>query len=1539
MPDYEFTMPDGVKIIITADTDPTPQVVEAVTKQYYAQKPKVGLGEVRSAERRPPVAPPSQAQIQDYRKWFKDEASGSVPYRVFQEYLLSKDRKNFKFPSGFSEVGKAAIKAEAASRVAAQREAERSSRRRMGELAGTAGVDTLSEKAGAGELLLGQLSPAASRRMTAAVTGQQASEALPLGLYPQGKLTPARGFVGTMQRAAGEMLTPEGLAMLAAAPVAGPLIEAYPILGLAAAGASALTGGVAAVQSARSGDYGKALAEAILGGVGAVGTGALARKAAAGRTAALPAEIRNLLALESRPIPMPTRPAPRVPEALPAGPERMGLPIGPYDAERLAGLGLPALPAPPTAIPMPIGPTEAARQARIASATARAGEVNVIPPSGEAPIQLGGPTNAPLLTQAEVAARRAAGFASPPPLQTARVRGLERAYYEIGAGPEVFANETHREATTRLRALLDEAAPYMRRGEQIPKDISSRIDALNQAAMRAASGDEIGARAMLGQTAATRGAAAKPTPAFKGTPQQAQSRLDQISAQIAATRRLAESGNVSAVEKTRLSRVIKKLDKEAQGINDFLSSQTGVPTAPTPIPQPVRGSRKKKPSELTPEEVSAGVEAPVAAPPMAATEAPVVASAAAEPTVTTPISGPYSMVPKQPIEEILPTPENIVPPSAAKPPVAPAPSEPVIPPTPTPSYSVASKGRTTRQPLTPEQQTLADDLAREVANIAGFERWNQINRRSTIEREAAQVGVPGAVPPRGVNQPGLRAFKDDVDRVVSDPEYRASVLAEIEDFNPNNPNDIANMTTARQTAASYRRRELAEQLKGMDQVDTPEGRAALSAYQRLAALVTKVGSRKGWDLAMQNLFAGPLDFRKADAVDRALDLATTALRTAGASDAQISRVAQMARDIAVKGQGRFAEIASRIDQEAAASEAARAGTVPARRTTMKRQAKTASEEPLLPEGVQLIKDGIKDLEQFKKAIIKKLGGQIPDDRIEALFRDALRKYALDSSEIDAIKTEFLDAVNKETWNSYSTGQKAMVGLRNIQNIHRALVLNLDMGVYGIQLGMAQATRPALGFVSPKQASQATIRKNLLTRIFGGPPEKGAGYIPASLRVLKAKTPDEVAARVAEVDSELNAVQKIQYPDIDNPYEQAGLMGFAPQEVNTGLLNESMLGRNIVSQILGPLGGLYSKFDDANQAALRYGRAAIFEQLMQPFMKYEGEDKLAAMRAVAHFTNTLTGGARYGDSESLIRGLSAAFISPRYQLSALEMGSGVAPFVRSVAAAKQGIGPDGTKYKLAPGMVKDIAKMVGSEYARIYAMMGTAKLLLAPLGIDVGMDPRDRNTFGKAIVPVGEGMEETIDLTGRRGEAMALIMEVALKMRPQELSKTGWIPVDAGTQVWNYSKGKMTIVPQMVFSRGTFTPDKLAEGPGLGSMFGGQYSLPGGKTWTPSDLQSTFINLGDVLIPFPIVLKQMAQLGKTGMMLNSGDINADREQFNALMALSGTNLAAGFFGAPVSLRPSVKARVPMSLIAKKAGSALTPLQREQVRLKAMTQSGK
>lgn len=202
-----------------------------------------------------------QLDIAKYNQdWLGERSSGSTPALRYREYATSKNQKNFDF-QGLSPLGQRAIREKFAAEQRASMARESKAMQDASNLY-FSGLDREgAEDAAAGKYISGALFPAANRRMTAAVTGQEASRALPLGLDPQGQLNTGRGFVPGFRRGAGKLGTAEGIAgtatAVAAAPAAAALAANYPILALLGAGASFAP----TASNIMQGNYGEATAD------------------------------------------------------------------------------------------------------------------------------------------------------------------------------------------------------------------------------------------------------------------------------------------------------------------------------------------------------------------------------------------------------------------------------------------------------------------------------------------------------------------------------------------------------------------------------------------------------------------------------------------------------------------------------------------------------------------------------------------------------------------------------------------------------------------------------------------------------------------------------------------------------------------------------------------------------------------------------------------------------------------------------------------------------------------------------------------------------------------------------------------------------------------------------------------------------------------------------------------------------------------------------------------------------------------------------
>lgn len=243
---FEYTFPDGHVVELSFKP--------GVKAKYFPN------GKPDWDALRPHAERAYQRDIAKYNQdWLGERSSGSTPALRYREYATSKNQKNFDF-QGLSPLGQRAIREKFAAEQGAAMAGEKSALISAGQRAMANMASSGGEYADAG-FLGGFLAPVLNRRMTSAVTGQEASRALPLGLDPQGQLNTGRAFGPTLRRNVGQLGRAEGMAAVASAPVAAGLVSSFPILGLLGGAASIYPTGRELVQ----GNFGGAAAEALTG--------------------------------------------------------------------------------------------------------------------------------------------------------------------------------------------------------------------------------------------------------------------------------------------------------------------------------------------------------------------------------------------------------------------------------------------------------------------------------------------------------------------------------------------------------------------------------------------------------------------------------------------------------------------------------------------------------------------------------------------------------------------------------------------------------------------------------------------------------------------------------------------------------------------------------------------------------------------------------------------------------------------------------------------------------------------------------------------------------------------------------------------------------------------------------------------------------------------------------------------------------------------------------------------------------------------------
>jgi len=1553
-----------------------------------------------------PAAAPSEAQIDAYRRrWFKEEASGSIPYQQMNKYLLSADRGNFAFPKGLSEVGKAAIRREVESRIQAQRAAEAGSAAKRAELERMAIADPFAvtdlgspyELQAAGQGLIGEILPSVSRRFTAARTGQQASETLPLGLLPEQKLTPARGAIGTATRLAGELATPEAMALMLSGPALGGLMAEIPALGVAALGA----GAIPSIQAARRGDYGAAAMNMLLNfGAPVLGYGAArglpaARAAMASRMGRTAQQISDLgytpVAAEpipAVPVPVPqTQPIPRPAGFLPTQAQVTGMQPIPgvgqplrsvadiaaeglgVTARREAGVPIfgppkrPSMPSDVTGATVTLSTAE--QQSRLEALLAR--RDSYIRFDARVPDEI----------NAEIKALQASLGQEQPSV----IRQPEGVY--IGAGrrrPDVEVNVSEKRPSSvgvvepasaqvrraelqgQLDALRAEKARIFSERGRVPQDMIQREAELVQALKdipvlplpkKKVTDDTIkegGVPTHIDEISQTLddistsyknknphsgGALTGDAKSFDALPDDSyvvvfHATTDAnaqaiLSAQRNYTPEMQSALNaggslsdqiyvasdprvVSGMGETIVGFVVKKSDlkqspeaikaKQTLG-QSVISVSTGAVIEGKPVASFYAGKQQK---------IGHSRETGSTALSKAYENAKINGG---NPALVRFVENTYGSgnIKSTPIK----TTGTI---------------EPIV-------TASTSPPRT----ILPAQQTQAQAGAKPTATPEEgmSEQANQL-LRAYQEEKAQQYGFEDQFPQRGSM---TQDIKDAVTKVVEDPKERVRLLEEIKNTQGNNK-ALLELGVKHEVAAVMRQRELIPLINS----DNPAtAREAVKEYTYLSQVITKGGSKAGFALAMRRLFSYQVDLGQADAYENAVSLLVKTMKANGASDDSIQAAIARMKPRIESGtvlfknvQGKINGAAAAVDAAVAQARAAGRRLTPEEITAAANKKLDALEEkykpgwvgkssPWVAPAVREYMNGARKLEQFRARMMDRYGDVIPEDKIDDLFRQAVAKFRNENAPVDEVMRDVSRSVGGEVWNSFSKGQRTLARLKNIQNYERLLVLGLDFGIFGVQFGLAQATRPFLGFGRLAQTEKRTGTEKVFGSVLGGIPsakdvfsgEKAGGYIPGTIKAFA----NENAAR--NIESEIETLGRIRYSEFDNPFAEAGLMGFRKQDIEGGPLSgEFALDTQRVLDDMASWGkwgkmnaALYSRAQRATETGLRYGRALLFDQMMSPFDNLPAEEKLAAMKGVANFVNTLTGASTYGQKiENVVKMAGAVQTAPRYYLSNAEMVTGVVPLARTAMAAK---GASAKTQAL-------LAKAVAQEYGRIIVTGLAMKPIIESMGGEMITNPFDPD-FGTARFSLTDGTEQTISLLSGREQYIQLAFSLMAKGErpaaglPLELKSQPWI--DKGGRLLSFAYGKSTLIPReigsAVFPVNIPSPEK--------PWF--EFRRPGGVTVSPSEFASgdipRKISIAGQVLPAPLFFKQVAQ--NLPIVLGSGNTEDGRK----IMRAAAMQSFLGGFG--INTRTKMKPEY-IKAFASPDFKALPPEEREKIRMEIL-----
>lgn len=1400
----------------------------------------------------------------------------ATPARIMQEYLLSPNRATFRFPKNFSAVGRAAIRAAVADMDEAKRQGQQEE--------DVAVEQALRQDVGNLNLMPDVMTPgqvAATMRglrradvaTTAAVTGQKASEAPAAGLFPYAVTSPGRGVGESAAR---------NLASLGMPSVAGPVAALALPMGVAAAGLGAIPAvgpGLLALGGLTAGLA--PVAESA--GRGAV-TGDYREAAGLALTNLLPeivgggaaVGLRGATSLRGALLNRILQRAGQIQDIEGRMAPAPVPPQRPQDVQVMqAAVPEGYLPTQAELVGIDVSPgLRSSAELGMQGGGLASRQASIVRPEVRASVM---PEPAPSMSQAQVqAASRLADLQ--------RQRQFAEA---IGATPP--------------QSMLDEIASLEASLAQSPEGraLLGLEEPLNQRPLELArpEGPVIGTRARQPEPEPIVFPEVTPKrPSSVGTAQAAADkvRVADLEAELATIR----------AEKARLfnqtGRVpIELVQREATVFNELTAL-------------------KKKVADAT----GGGVDAVQVE--GAGTGVP----RAGQPEVGLPKVGEGDQVPGQTARagqaEVAP---GVTPQAEVTPPGAGA-------------AGAATAGRAAAG-ATPDQATLVDEVSGVLNEAAGIKQKLQRD-------EAISLGLADQTPKQGSVSPVLRR---DIENAVADPELRNAYIDQIKNTNWNDPAQVGNLSTGHQTAAFIRQRELTPLLNDPDPTIR---RAAINEWTQMHQAIYKIGSKKGFDLAMQKLFNITVDFSSPDVQNDLMAYITATMRNSGATDAQID--AAIARILPRAEQGRvtYGQVNTQVNNAAnVADEVLRNARASGRRmtepeimaeyqrrlalldqTTLPKWAGKSS--PLVSVAVREFRNGVRKLEDVKARIKDMYGDDIPDAVLNDIMRKARIEFEADNKNVDAVIGAINKDVSDEVWKTYSRGRKALERLRSVQNFERLIVLGLDLGIFGVQFGLAGATRPALMFAQMPSGKRTRVERAAAMTVGGIPSpravfsaDKGGGIVPATIKAFGT----ERGALAAEED--IATLARTRYPEFDDPFAEAGLMGFRDGDVQgAGLTRElSFDTQRAIESLPAWMRGLYQSSQRGTETGLRYGRALIFDQMMGSFENLPKDQKLQAMQAVASFVNTLTGGGTYGQGvEAALKFLGNLQTAPRYYTSNIEMASLVSPFARTMYAGRQ----------LPAKEIGKLAGLVGAEYGRMATTMLLLKYMLAPLGGEVVADMYDQD-FGTVRFKLTDGAEETISILAGREKYVPLLLTTVKGKKRQRVVSGGpsmWENLSVSDRLdmlGNVLYGKSTVIPRNLVGLipAKRPPETAMEAPSTSSYLRSEFRSPGGQAFVPAqamnDPLKSLLYIGERVVPAPLFAKQLAQnlpyyVGE-GSTEKGKRILALARSANALLSNVGVQ-------ANVKMTPEVTANV-MSLPEVQK---LPPAEREKLRMSIMTSTG-
>lgn len=555
----------------------------------------------------------------------------------------------------------------------------------------------------------------------------------------------------------------------------------------------------------------------------------------------------------------------------------------------------------------------------------------------------------------------------------------------------------------------------------------------------------------------------------------------------------------------------------------------------------------------------------------------------------------------------------------------------------------------------------------------------------------------------------------------------------------------------------------------------------------------------------------------------------------------------------------------------------------------------------IPEAVVEFRKGASNLRNFRLGIEKKYPGLFTDQELNDLFIEASKKYAQDVSELEPQKAQIAAVIRQRLRAERGTAEKFLGGLSAYNNIFRALALGQDMGVLFTQGAFTALARPGTlyaGLPSPNAPNKLQMIEQFITGQRGN--RRSASTISAMLQAWGKE------AKVGEFEAEASALQShlygssTYYKDAGLVLEEVGALNALQSQLNKieqyrgldTLSDMPLLGmlyeRSYLPGIRGGISpkSVMTRFERATATGLNRMRIAMFETLMERYRGLAPERRDEAAKLVADMVNLMTGRAPLSpEGRMRVAALAEGLTAPEYYVSRAMLSTGIPGIV---AAGRRISGSAALREMPLTQRARLQYGTLGNEYARAFISFQMLKTVLEKAGYDVETDPMSPE-FGSVKIPTLQGRYRTLDISGGIGPWLGLVAQL-VNATKDTVDKLNGDPkykrTDVADRLFNFIKGKMTIIPQLGVSV-AIPSDLIGEYPKFETPTTKQKvqaymqaprRLPSGRIITFKDPADAFTQLIGSAAPASMTLRSFMQT----LMESSGKGLSKEQQFKVMM---------------------------------------------------------